>query len=80
MGMGCAEDEYAARAKRCIGWLSGLFRESILLVGDGLGVVLDEISFDSEIRLGEADYEIAAKLRRTGRIRASCARSTGSLG
>lgn len=31
-----------------------------MLVADGLGVALDDISFESEVRLGEADYEIAA--------------------
>jgi hypothetical protein len=60
MGMGCTEEEYATRAERYVGWLSGLFRESIMLVADGLGIELDDISFESEIRLGESDYEIAA--------------------
>jgi hypothetical protein len=60
MGMGSTEAEYAARAERYIGWLSGLFRESIMLVADGLGVALDDITFESEVRLGEAAIEIAA--------------------
>jgi len=60
MGMGCTEREYEARAKRYIGWLSGLFRESLMLVADGLGLVLDEIAFESEFRLGDEDHEIAA--------------------
>jgi hypothetical protein len=60
MGMGCTEEEYAARSSRYVGWLSGLFRESLMLVADGLGLVLDDISFESEIRLGDAEYEIAA--------------------
>jgi hypothetical protein len=60
MGMACTEQEYEARAKRYVGWLSGLFRESLMLVADGLGLVLDDISFESEVRLGDKDYEIAA--------------------
>jgi 4-hydroxy-tetrahydrodipicolinate reductase len=60
MGMGCTEQEYEARSKRYIGWLSGLFRESLMLVADGLGLVLDDISFESEFRLADVDYEIAA--------------------
>lgn len=60
MGMGCTEDEYAARSERYVGWLSGLFRESLMLVADGLGVELDDIAFESEVRLGEKDLEIAA--------------------
>jgi hypothetical protein len=60
MGMGCTKREYDTRAKRYVAWLSGLFRESLMLVADGLGLVFDEISFESELRLAAADYEIAA--------------------
>lgn len=60
MGMGSTEEEYAARAERYVGWLSGLFRESIMLVADGLGVVLDDITFESEVRTCKSELEIAA--------------------
>jgi hypothetical protein len=60
MGFGATPEEYDARSSRYVGWLSGLFRESLMLVADGLAITLDEIGFESEIRIGDADYDIAA--------------------
>jgi hypothetical protein len=80
MGMGCTEGEYAARAKRYVGWLSGLFRESLMLVAEGLGLVLDEINFESEIRLGDEDYEIAAGRVGKGTVAAQHFEWSGMIG
>lgn len=60
MGMGSTEAEFAARSKRYTDWLSGLFRESVMLLADGLGAEVEEVLFESEYRLGKDDYDIAA--------------------
>jgi hypothetical protein len=60
MGMGCSEREFEAHSKRYTAWLSGLFRESILLLADGLEVELDDVRFRSEWRVGKQDFDIAA--------------------
>ena len=44
MGFGKTEAEFQQDVARYSSWLTGLFRENILLIADGLGVTLDEIT------------------------------------
>lgn len=70
MGMGTTEAEFAAHTERYHAWLSGLFRESVLMLADGLEAKVDRIRFESEVRLGDADYEIAAGKVKAGTVAA----------
>jgi hypothetical protein len=60
MGFGRTAEEFQQQASRYTHWLSGLFRESIQMVADGLGLELDTISEHSEFELSTAEISAAA--------------------
>jgi hypothetical protein len=68
MGFGKTDAEFAATAERHHYWLTGLFRENIDLVADGLGVELDEITDSLELAYAPADLEPAAGPMKEGTI------------
>lgn len=68
MGFGLAPEAFEQHASRYTHWLTGLFRESIQMVADGLGLVLDEITELAEFELCTADLEVAAGLIAAGTI------------
>ncbi len=65
MGFGSSEAEFRNRSDRRSRWLGTLFSESIRMVADGVGLVLDEVAQDTELALAQVDLETAA-----GRIEA----------
>ncbi len=65
MGFGSSEHEFRSRSDRRSRWLGTLFSESIRMVADGIGLVLDEVAQDAELALAPVELETAA-----GRIEA----------
>jgi hypothetical protein len=68
MGFGKTDAEFAETAERHHFWLTGLFRENIDLVADGLGVELDEITDSLELAYAPSDLEPAAGPMKEGTI------------
>jgi 4-hydroxy-tetrahydrodipicolinate reductase len=60
MGFGLAPEKFEQHAARYTHWLTGLFRESIQMVADGLGLALDEITEHSEFELCDEPLQVAA--------------------
>ena len=53
MGFSLTPDAYEEHTARYRKWLSGLFEESVLMMADGLGLELDELTVESEIELAK---------------------------
>jgi 2,4-diaminopentanoate dehydrogenase len=68
MGFGSTPAQFRRRVGRYAHWLNGLFRESVMLVADGLGVKLDGISAQTRRTLADADLPTAAGTVRKGTI------------
>jgi hypothetical protein len=68
MGFGKTDAEFARTAVRHHAWLTGLFRENIQLLADGLGVELDEITDTTELAYAASDLHPAAGLVKEGTI------------
>jgi hypothetical protein len=60
MRMGLTTEAFEASAGRLKHWLGGLFRESVLMVADGLGARIEEITETCELALAETDLHPAA--------------------
>ncbi len=60
MGFGKTDEEFALTASRHQHWLTGLFRENIQLIADGLGLVLDDITDNRELAYAPTDLNPAA--------------------
>ena len=60
MGFSFTPERYDAHTARYRKWLSGLFEESVLMIADGLGLELDELTVESEVELATEDLTIAA--------------------
>jgi len=80
MGLGAAPQESARRSTRFASWLSGLFRESILLLADGLGATVDDVRFETETRLATRPHDIAAGRVEAGTVAALRYRWTAMIG
>lgn len=70
MGMGASPEEFERRSARYRRWLTGLFRESVLLVADGLGVELGSLEVAYETALTAVDRQIAAGVLTAGSVAA----------
>lgn len=68
MGFGKSDEEFAKTAKRHHFWLTGLFRENIQMMADGLGIELDGIADSMELAYAPADLQPAAGLINKGTI------------
>ncbi len=68
MRMGLSLDAFEASAGRLKRWLGGLFRESVMMVADGLGAAIDEITETYELATAESDLHPAAGLIRAGTV------------
>jgi hypothetical protein len=68
MGFGKTEAEFIKSAARHQMWLTGLFRENIQLVADGLGVELDEITDTMEVAYAPTELHPAAGLVKEGTV------------
>lgn len=60
MGFGKTDEEFALTASRHQHWLTGLFRENIQMIADGLGLVLDDITDSRELAYAPTDLNPAA--------------------
>ena len=70
MGFGRTEEAFGGHVARYTYWLTGLFRESIQMVADGLGLQLDTISDSLELELAGEDIDVAAGTIRAGTVAA----------
>jgi hypothetical protein len=68
MGFGKSDEEFAKTAKRHHFWLTGLFRENIQMMADGLGIELDDITDTMELAYAPADLQPAAGPIKKGTI------------
>ncbi|MGE0665063.1 MAG: hypothetical protein AB7O49_00780 [Sphingomonadales bacterium] len=68
MGFGKTPARFKQDVGRYSFWLSGLFRESVQMVADALGVKLDEIREKTVRELASADLETASGLVRKGTV------------
>ncbi len=68
MRMGQTPDQFEASAGRLKLWLGGLFRESVMMVADGLGCPLDEIVETYELALADESFTVAAGTIAAGRV------------
>lgn len=68
MGFGSEPETFERDGERRRTWLNGLFRESVQMVADGIGLQLDEISTETSIELAPEDLQTAAGLVRKGTV------------
>ncbi len=68
MGFSKTDEEFEKDASRFTHWLNGLFRENVLMVADGLGAPLDEISHEMVRAHATTDLETASGQVRKGTI------------
>jgi hypothetical protein len=60
MGFGLSPARFRQRSARYAAWLTGLFRESIQMVADGIGLKLDSIDTRCNRELATREFHIAA--------------------
>jgi 4-hydroxy-tetrahydrodipicolinate reductase len=70
MGLGSAPEEFEEQVGSYRRWLSGLFRESLELVADGLALGLDSVEEEFEVATAQQSFEIAAGRIEQGSIAA----------
>ena len=68
MGFGKTPAQFKKDAERYAFWLSGLFRENVQMVADGLGVKLDVIREKTARELAAVDLETAAGTVKAGTV------------
>ena len=80
MGLGSTPERFEASSERYVDWLSGLFRESLCMLADGLALDLEEETRSVEWVLAEEAFEIAAGRVEPGTIAAQRFRWAGRAG
>jgi 4-hydroxy-tetrahydrodipicolinate reductase len=80
MGLGRTPEQFEASSERYVGWLTGLFRESLWMLADGLALPLEEEKRSVEWVLAEEAVDIAAGRIEPGTIAAQRFRWTGRHG
>ena len=68
MRFGQTTEQFEASAGRLKHWLGGLFRESVMMVADGLGAELDEIVETYELAMADTAFTVAAGTIEAGRV------------
>jgi len=68
MGFGKTEAQFEADAARYTHWLTGLFRENIQMIADGLAIPLDAITDETTRVLASEDITTAAGVVRKGTV------------
>jgi hypothetical protein len=68
MGFGTTPDEFDRRADRHRTWLDGLFREAVMMVAEGLGCDVDDVTSEMVTALADADHDTAAGPVRAGTV------------
>ena len=56
--MGKTMEEYEVEAERYEAWLSGLFKEAIYLIAEGIGVEVIDVEEDLKLVTADKDFEI----------------------
>ncbi len=80
MGMGLAPHAFAARTAGYRAWLTDLFRESLMLLGAGLGHAVTKVTDSVETALTAAEVTIAAGTLAAGTVGAQRWRWTAEAG
>ena len=78
MLMGKTMEEYEVEAERYEAWLSGLFKEAIYLIAEGIGVEVIDVEEDLKLVTADKDFEIAAGKIPKGTIAAQRRKWTGN--
>ncbi len=68
MGFGKSEDEFEKHVERYSYWLTGLFRENVQMIADGLGIELDEITATTSRVNATTDLQPAAGPLKAGTV------------
>lgn len=68
MGFGSEPEVFERHGERRRNWLNGLFRESVQMVADGIGLELDDVSTRMDLELAPEDLHTAAGLVRKGTV------------
>jgi 4-hydroxy-tetrahydrodipicolinate reductase len=68
MGLGKQPDVFEEDSAAYRDWLGGLFRESVMMIADGLALELDDIASDFEYVVTEKEFEIAAGVIERGAV------------
>ena len=79
MGLGSKPEVFEESSERYVGWLTGLFRESLLMMADGLALEIEEETSSVELELAEKGFDIAAGRIEPGTIAAQRFRWTGNV-
>jgi hypothetical protein len=77
MGLGSRPEQFEATSERYVAWLSGLFRESLWMLADGLALELEDETRSVELALAEEPFDIAAGRIEAGTIAAQRFRWVG---
>ncbi len=80
MGLGSSPEHFEASSERYTDWLSGLFRESLCMLADGLALELEEETRSIDLVLADEAFEIAAGRIEPGTIAAQRFRWAGRAG
>jgi hypothetical protein len=80
MGLGSTPEDFEASSERYVGWLTGLFRESLLMMADGLALEIEEETQSLDLVLAEQGFDIAAGRVEAGTIAGQRFRWTGNVG
>jgi hypothetical protein len=68
MGFGADPEQFESGGERRRTWLNGLFRESVQMVADGIGLALDDISSQVSVELATEDLTTAAGVVKKGTV------------
>lgn len=68
MGFGKTDEEFERDVARYSHWLTGLFRENVQMIADGLNIPITEITDETERAYAPEDIEVAAGTLRKGSI------------
>ena len=80
MGMGMTPQHFDSMIGRVKSWMDGLFRESVMMLADGLGASLERVESTLEVELAEEPFDIAAGRIEAGTVAAQRYRWEGIVG
>jgi len=80
MGFGKSPEAFEASSERYLDWLTGLFRESLWMIADGLALELDDEARTVEVKTATEAFDIAAGRIEEGTIAAQRFRWIGHAG
>ena len=80
MGFGMSPEDFEASSERYVEWLSGLFRESLWMLADGLALEIEDETRSVELERATAPFDIAAGRVEAGTIAGQRFRWAGRAG